>query len=83
MPALYVLSVPEFQPLIDYAEAAAELTVLAQGDYRKIECAGTVTIPRAATGMGQAVWFGALVGGFEGGILEFNENRLMIGPNIT
>ena len=83
MPALYVLSVPEFQPLIDYTEAAADLTVTALGDYRKIEAAGTLTIPRVATGLGQAVWFGALVGGIEGVILEFNEKRLMIGPNIT
>jgi hypothetical protein len=80
MPALYVLSVPEFQPLIDYAEAAADLTVSAMGDYRKIEGAGTLTIPRAATGMGQAVWFGALVGGFEGDIIAFNETQLVIGP---
>jgi hypothetical protein len=83
MPALYVLSVPEFQPLIDYAEAAADLTVTHLGDYRKIEAAGEITIRRAATGLGQAVWFGALVGGIEGEILEFNEKRLMIGPNMT
>ena len=81
MAALYVLSVPEFQPLIDYAEAAAELTVSALGDYRKIEAAGAITIPRAATGMGQAVWFGALVGGFEGAIEEFTETRLIITPD--
>lgn len=80
MPALYVLSVPEFQPLIDHAETAAELTVSALGDYRKIEGDGQITIPRAATGMGQAVWFGALVGGFEGAIIEFSETQLVIGP---
>ena len=57
--------------------------VTAIGDYRKIHSAAEIVIQRAATGLGQAVWFGALTGGFEGVILEFNENRLMIGPTIT
>ena len=83
MPALFVLGVPEFKPLVDYAETQGDLTVTAIGDYRKIHSAAEIVIQRAATSLGQAVWFGALTGGFEGVILEFNENRLMIGPNIT
>ena len=83
MPALFVLGVPEFTPMVDYAEAHGDLTVTAIGDYRKIHSAAEIVIQRAATGLGEAVWFGALTGGFEGVILEFNENRLMIGPNIT
>ena len=83
MPALFVLCVPEFKPLVDYAETQGNLTVTAIGDYRKIHSAAEIVIQRAATGLGEAVWFGAMTGGFEGVILEFNENRLMIGPNIT
>jgi hypothetical protein len=83
MPALFVLSVSEFQPLIDCAETQGDLTVTAIGDYRKIHSTAEIVIHRAATGLGRAVWFGALTGGFEGVILEFNEIRLMIGPNIA
>jgi len=79
MPVLYVLAVPEYQSLVDYAERRPDLMVSTLGDYRKIEADGNLTIPRKATGLGQAVWFGALVGGFEGTIAEFSESQLVIG----
>ncbi|MCZ6605256.1 MAG: hypothetical protein O7A03_08945 [Alphaproteobacteria bacterium] len=81
MPALFVLDVPEYAPLVAYAQSQAGLTISSLGGYRKIEANDEIAIPRAATGMGQAVWFGALVGGFEGAILEFSETRLAIGPD--
>ena len=80
MPALFVLDVPEFAPLVVYAEARDGLTVATLGDYRIIRSDGDIAIPRVETGMGQAVWFGALAGGFEGEIVEFSETRLVIGP---
>ncbi len=83
MPVLFVLDVAEFAPIVDYAEGRAELTVTSLGTYRKIEADGEIAIPRAATGLGQAVWFGALVGGYEGTIVEFSETRLVIGPART
>ncbi len=82
MPALFVLDVPEFAALVEYAETQAELTVTHLGEYRKIRGTREIIIPRAATGMGQAVWFGALVGGIEGAIMEFSETRLVIGPDV-
>ncbi len=78
MPALFVLDVPEFAPIVDYAERQAGLRVTRLGDYRKIHGEAEIAIPRASTGMGQAVWFSALVGGFEGAILEFSETRLVV-----
>ena len=62
MPALFVLGVPEFNPLVDYAEAQGDLTVTDIGDYRKIYSAAEIVIQRAATGLGEAVWFGAVTG---------------------
>lgn len=81
MPTLFVLDIPEYGPLADFAEGRAELVVTALGNYRKIHAAGEIVISRPATGLGAAVWFGALVGGFEGKILEFNETQLVIGPD--
>ena len=80
MPVLFVPDVPEYAPLVDYAAGQAGLSVSTLGAYREIRGDREISIPRAATGLGQAVWFGALVGGLQGEILEFSETRLVIGP---
>lgn len=77
MPSLFVLDVPEFAPLI--AGAAADHRVQRQGGYAMIEAADKVVVERARSGLGDAVWFGALTGGYEGRIVEFNADRLVIG----
>ena len=81
MPTLFVLDVPEFTPLGNYARNDADLTVAPIGNYWKIAGASEISIPRNATGLGQAVWFGVMVGGFEGVVLEFSNDRLIIGPD--
>ena len=80
MPDLFVLDVPEFAPVVASAQSQAGLTVTSLGNYQKIHGAREITISRAATGLGSAVWFGVLVGGFAGEILEFSETQLIIGP---
>ena len=80
MPAIYILDVPEYAPVVAYAEARAELKVTALGPYRKISADGRIAIDREATGLGPAVWFGTLVGGLDGEIVEFDEHRLVVGP---
>jgi len=79
MAILYVLDVPEFKPLVDYAEGAPDLAVSQHGAYHKIEAAGELTILRQPTGMDAAIWFGGLVGGYEGEVKEFSEDVLRIG----
>jgi len=78
MAIIYVPDVPEFSPLVDFSERASELSVTNHGSYRKIEAADKLTISRVDTGMDPAIWFGALVGGFEGNIEEFSEHTLTI-----
>ncbi|MFP6713488.1 MAG: hypothetical protein VB913_17540 [Rhodospirillales bacterium] len=78
MAVLYVLKVDEFKPLLDYAEAAEDLSISNHGAYQKIKTDGVLIIPRVATGLDPAIWFGALVGGFEGAIEEFSEDTLRI-----
>ena len=81
MAVLYVVDVPEFQPLVDYAENTPELTLARHGAYHKIEAknGGELIIHREPTGMDAAIWFGGLVGGYEGEIVEFSEDVLRIG----
>jgi hypothetical protein len=77
MPKLYVLEVPEFAPLIDAARARRYATV-SRGGYAVISAPDEIAIERQATGLGEAVWFGALTGGFAGRIAEFHGGRLRI-----
>ena len=77
MPRLFVLDVPEFAPLI--AGAGTDHRVERRAGYALIEAAEKVVVERAKSGLGDAVWFGALTGGFEGRIVEFSADRLVIG----
>ena len=77
MPSLFVLDVPEFAPLI--AGAAGAHKVSRRGGYAAIEAPERVVVERARSGLGDAVWYGALTGGYEGRIVEFSADRLVIG----
>jgi hypothetical protein len=77
MPILFVLDVPEFAPLI--AGAAGGHKVRRRGGYAAIEAPDNVVVERARSGLGDAVWYGALTGGYEGRIVEFSADRLVIG----
>ena len=77
MPSLFVLDVPEFAPLI--AGAASSHRIRRRGGYAAIEAPEKVVVERARSGLGDAVWYGALTGGYEGRIVEFSADRLVIG----
>ena len=80
MTALYVLDVPEYAPLARAASSDTQFTVVKAGSYFKIVTTGRLTIERSDTGLGPAVWFGALVAGFDGKIVEYSDRRLVIDP---
>ena len=77
MPSLFVLDVPEFAPLI--AGAATGHSVQRRAGYAIVKSTDKVIVERAKSGLGDAVWFGALTGGYEGRIVEFSAERLVIG----
>lgn len=77
MPSLFVLDVPEFAPLI--ASAAASHQVRRRRGYAAIQAAEKIVVERGQSGLGDALWFGALTGGYEGCIVEFSAVRLVIG----
>ena len=77
MPCLFVLDVPEFAPLI--AGASSANSVRRHAGYVMIEAPDKVVVERAKSGLGDAVWFGALTGGYEGRVVEFSAERLVIG----
>jgi hypothetical protein len=77
MAFLYVLDVPEFAPLIA-AAAGGSAAVTLKGDYAQLSQAGALVLRRDVSGLGLAVWFGALTGGYRGRVECFDEHELRI-----
>jgi hypothetical protein len=78
--AIYLLDVPEFAALVAELRATSGVSMAKRGDYFVAQAPGEIVLHRAPTGVGQAVWFGALTGGVRGRIVEFSENELRIAP---
>ena len=78
--AIYLLRVPEFEPLVRKLAETAGVSMFRRGDYDIAEATGEIVLERRATGVGEAVWFGALTGGINGTIVEFSEKTLRIAP---
>lgn len=76
--ALYVLDVPEFEPVARAAQAAG-MVARRTGDYlRLISSLPEVVLRREASGVRTAVWHAALTGGLDGRIVSFTSETLRI-----
>jgi hypothetical protein len=81
MPSLYVLDVPEFEPLITAALKKSELEITGpKAGYFRIETKGELRIRRAETGLAEALWFGAFTAGYDGEELVIDSEQFWIGP---
>lgn len=74
MPVLYVLDVAEFAPLVQTCQAQARIS--SGSGYIAVIADQDLVIERSATGLCEAIWFGALTGGFDGRILRFDDQVL-------
>jgi len=79
MPVLYFPEVAEYAPFIAALGDQGGVELRRAGGYVAASSAQEISIARAATGLGEAVWFGALVGGFAGRILQFDDQLLRVG----
>jgi hypothetical protein len=79
MPAIFVLDVPEFLPLVEKARGTAGFQVSgpARG-YFRLEAHPTITFRRKELGFKPAVWHGALTGGLIGRITHYDNDLLEI-----
>ncbi|GGV51557.1 hypothetical protein AB0I84_18930 [Streptomyces spectabilis] len=74
--ALYVLDVPEFQPVVRAAEAAG-LTTQHVGDYVELRThEPEAVLRRDGAVIRAAVWHAALTGGLDGRIVSFTSDTL-------
>lgn len=80
MPSFFVLDVPEFRPLVDFARGSTvlELSGPTRG-YFKIKSDAPIRLERKALGFKPAVWHGSLTGGLVGTIEHFDNDVLVIG----
>ena len=81
MSGFYVLDVPEFAAVVRAARTNERCRVHApRRGYVFVEFDGEIEIERAATGLGEAVWFGCLTGGLDGKITAFDSRRIRLAP---
>jgi hypothetical protein len=78
MPAVIFPDVPEFQPFISALSKQAGIRHKTAAGYVAFEADAPIEIDRSATKLEEAVWFGALVAGFEGQIVTFDSKTLKI-----
>jgi hypothetical protein len=78
MPNIYFPDVPEYQPLIQVLSLAKDVQCEKGRGYVAFKSKNDICIQREDTGLFEAVWFGALVGGFEGKIVRFDDKELRI-----
>lgn len=78
MPAIMVLNIPEFEPIIFTAKQAGMVARPLGGYVEMIADNKTVVLERRHTDLRPALWFAALTAGVVGNIDEFNEEILRI-----
>lgn len=79
--AIYVLDVPEFKALLDAARGSAGYSMQPAGNgYVRISGNPGLRFERKELGFKPAVWYGALTGGLNGRIEQFDMDVLSIAP---
>ena len=79
MPAVYVLDVPEFAPLVRVAhEQKGYAVTRVRGGYFRIESAGEIVFARKELKFKPAIWYGCVTGGLRGQIVQFDRDTLRI-----
>lgn len=83
MPAIYVVDVPEFRPLVESARTKEGYAVSEQKKgYYKIETSGEMRFSRKEMQLKPALWYGMFTGGLDGEIKSFGrEEVVVIGTN--
>ena len=83
MATIFVVDVPEFQPLVQAALKKPNCTVSeVRKGYIRIETTGEVTFNRREMQLKPALWYGIFTGGLNGEIKQFGRDEVtVIGTN--
>jgi hypothetical protein len=78
MVKIYILDVPEFQPIVEGARRVGIEVGGPSKGYFVIAREGEVVLSRKTLGLKPAVWYSSLSGGLEGRIAQFDRDTLRI-----
>ena len=78
MAAIYLLDVPEFQPIATSARQQGLTVTMLRSGYIRLQSPGVLELRRKPTGVKLPVWFGAPTGGLEGRIDIFDKELLRV-----
>lgn len=83
MASVYVLNVPEFVPLVEFARLQPHAHVSrVDADYWVIAFDGEMVFDRRKLGLKPAVWYGMFTGGIDGEIKDFTRDTVrVVGAN--
>ncbi|MER8038637.1 hypothetical protein ACWEP8_23075 [Streptomyces hydrogenans] len=82
MPALYILDIPEFAPILHTARIAGMTEEELDGYVKVSTAAPEIVLERRHTDVRPAVWFAALTGGLEGRIVRFDFDVLHLAEGV-
>lgn len=76
---IFVPDIPEFMPVVEGIRATGNCAVHPPaGGYCRIEDAREIRLHRRELGLGPALWNSALTGGFQGRIVTFDRDLMVI-----
>ena len=79
MPTLFVLDAPEFRPIVEVGRGRADIAVKGPVcGYYSLSTEAELRIDRAETGLTEALWFGAVTGGYRGADMSLDSQALLI-----
>jgi hypothetical protein len=78
MPAIYFLDVPEYGPLIRALTSCQDVRCERARGYVAFRSETEIAVRREELGILEAIWFGALVAGYEGTITRFDDQELRL-----
>ncbi|MCG3752694.1 hypothetical protein [Amycolatopsis sp. Poz14] len=78
MTAVFLLDVPENQPIVAVAAQADTVTVDRLGAYFKLSAPGPIVIDRRATGCRHAVWYSSIAGLLDAKITQWDKDALRL-----
>ena len=75
----FVLDAPEFRPIVEAAQRRAEVSVKGPtAGYYSLSTDQDLRIERDETGLTEALWFGAVTGGYDGRSMALDSHTLLI-----
>jgi hypothetical protein len=78
MPAIYVVDLEEFSPVVEGCRKAGHSVSGPHAGYWAIESEKDITLVRKDMGLGPALWYTCLAGGIRGTVVNYGRETLTI-----